>query len=91
MVLSKQGQGAPPPGPPLRAQPLEPLRFQEGARLRWRNARGGERLPETLLMDSKGSAFGGGPGGSAPWPYFLSASPKDPLLLLAWFMYGGVP
>jgi len=30
---------------------------------------------KTLLMDSKGSAFGGGPGGSAPWPYFLRTNP----------------
>ena len=32
--------------------------------------------PGTFVKGSKGYALGGGPGGSAPWPYFLEGAPS---------------
>src|SRR6185437_7965823 len=76
-VGSKEGQGALPPGPPLRAEPLEPVWFVEEG---WANEVVDPPLSahpsSTNEMDSKGSAFGGGRAaelldGQSPWPSFL--------------------
>jgi len=78
MGLGKQGQGgAAPLDPPLRARPLEPisLRFSEG--VRQSPMKRPERTPSENLEKLKGSGVrdpSGGPGGSAPWPYFLTQS-----------------
>ncbi|SIQ63323.1 hypothetical protein SAMN05421828_10761 [Acidiphilium rubrum] len=74
--LSKQGQGALPPAPPLRAEPLEPASFRqgEGAASDFPSIWPRQPSPCLKLMDFKGSAFNGVQGQS-PWPYLFTGAP----------------
>src|SRR6185437_604265 len=50
---------------------------EEGWPTRRLNRLGRPPLFNKPVKDSKGSAFGGGPGGRAPWPFFLYFSRPD--------------
>jgi hypothetical protein len=65
----KQGPGALPPGPPLRARPLEPFSFRQGEGCPGQISGTTEAAPSPCLklVDFKGSAFNGVQGQS-PWP-----------------------
>jgi hypothetical protein len=69
----KQDQGGfAPLDPPLRAQPLEPLRLRNDGR-HWRF-----KIPERPSFRSLKNGFlrlalGGVPRGRAPWPYLLES------------------
>jgi len=67
----REGQGALPPGPPLRAEPLEPWSFRQGEGDTGEIDGTTEAAPSPCLklVDSKGSAFGGVEG-QRPSPCF---------------------
>ncbi len=72
---SKQGQGALPPGPPLRAEPLEPARFLKGARHPGRGEPRASAFQKPYYRIPKAQPLVGGPGGqSPPGLAFLEAS-----------------
>jgi hypothetical protein len=73
---SKQGQGALPPGPPPKAEPLESISkaFKEGGVQLPRKGPCGDAPLLKSLMGSKGCALSwGSRGAKPPWPYLLCA------------------